>query len=78
MTCSTAGSIYSADLGHQKHEAAFFQLATQRLGGDPTDVVFVDDLLHNVEQASSAGWRAVHALPGETWEPTVAEILGLE
>jgi len=69
--------IYSADLGHQKHESDFFELATRRLGGDPSDVVFVDDVLHNVDQASAAGWRAVHAPPGEKWEPTVADLLGL-
>ena len=69
--------IYSADLGHQKHEPAFFELATERLGTDPSDVVFVDDVLHNVEQAHAAGWHAVHAPPGRVWEPAVADLLGL-
>ncbi len=59
--------LYSADLGAQKHEAVFFELASERLGldgGQRGDVVFVDDVDHNVEQARRAGWQAVHAEPG--------------
>ncbi len=70
--------IYSAELGHQKHEPEFFRLATRRLDSDPGDILFVDDVLHNVEQAAGAGWRAVHAPPGVAWEPVVADRLGLE
>ena len=59
--------LYSADLGVQKHEPAFFELASARLGVSHDrrgDVVFVDDAAHNVEQARAAGWQAVHAEPG--------------
>jgi putative hydrolase of the HAD superfamily len=69
--------VYSADIGHQKHKPEFFELATQRLGADPSDIVFVDDVAHNVDQASAAGWRAVHAAPDALWELDVAALLGL-
>ncbi len=83
---------YSAGLGFQKHEPAFFTLATQRLDVPPEDIVFVDDHLHNVHEARRAGWSAVHAetlSPAETlshaetlspashWQADVAALLGL-
>jgi putative hydrolase of the HAD superfamily len=75
--------LYSADLGVQKHEATFFERASARLGVDIAnrgDVVFVDDLEHNVEQARAARWRAVHAVPDgpvATWVTEVDRLLGL-
>ncbi len=75
--------LYSADLGVQKHEAAFFELGSARLGVGAEqrgDVVFVDDVEHNVEQARHAGWQAVHATPGRDpaeWIADVEQLLGL-
>ena len=75
--------VYSADLGVQKHEAAFFELASRRLDlrvEQRGDVVFVDDVEHNVEQARRAGWQAVHAAPGAPasgWIAEVERLLGL-
>ena len=72
--------LYSADLGVQKHEAAFFELASARLGlgaEQRSNVVFVDDVERNVMQARAAGWRAVHAAPGVDWIPEADRLLGL-
>lgn len=72
--------IYSADLGVQKHDPRFFELATQHLGVDPVDrssIVFVDDVEHNVEQARAAGWSAFGATAGVDWISPVAQALGL-
>jgi putative hydrolase of the HAD superfamily len=72
--------ICSADVGHQKHDPTFFEIASELLGFDPSDrsnIVFVDDVLQNVEVARSSGWRAVHAAPGQRWHDDVAELLGL-
>jgi len=72
--------LYSADLGVQKHEAAFFELASARLGlgaDQRSNVVFVDDVEHNVMQARAAGWQAVHAAPGADWVSEAERLLGL-
>ena len=72
--------IYSADLGCQKHDPRFFEIASERLGvnlDERTSVVFVDDVTHNVEVARSSGWRAVHASADQPWRHEVAELLGL-
>ena len=74
------GVIYSADVGCQKHDPRFFEIASDRLGLRPeqrSSVVFVDDVLHNVDVARSAGWRAVHATADQPWRHDVAELLGL-
>ncbi len=71
--------IHSAAIGHQKHEPEFFALATDRLGADPADVVFVDDLIHNVDQAVVAGWRGVHAAtPDGDWLTQVSALLVID
>jgi putative hydrolase of the HAD superfamily len=75
-----ADVVYSADLGCQKHDPQFFELASERLGltrDERATVVFVDDVPNNVEVARAAGWRAVHAPPGERWQPEVETLLGL-
>ncbi len=71
---------YSADLGFRKHDVRFFETASQHLGvsvAERSSVVFVDDVLNNVEVARSFGWRAVHASPDARWHSEVAEQLGL-
>lgn len=72
--------IFSADVGCQKHDRRFFEVASERLRlnlDERTSVVFVDDVMHNVEVARSAGWRAVHASADQSWRHEVAELLGL-
>ncbi len=72
---------YSADLGVTKHDAGFFELASARLGIESArrfEVVFVDDVEHNVAQARLAGWLGVHAPPGmpaATWIAQVDRLL---
>ena len=72
--------IYSADLGYQKHDRRFFEMASDRLGvtaEERSSVVFVDDVLNNVEVARSFGWRSVHAAAGSRWHAEVEQLLGL-
>lgn len=72
--------IYSANVGCQKHDPRFFEVASERLGlghDQRMSVVFVDDVMHNVEVARSSGWRAVHASADQPWRHEVAELLGL-
>lgn len=55
------GMIYSADLGAQKPDPAFFNKAAQRLPAKhPREIIFLDDSLPNVEAAAAAGWNALH------------------
>jgi putative hydrolase of the HAD superfamily len=69
--------IYSAQLGVQKHDAAFFSKATERLGATthPAQVLFVDDVALNVEQADRAGWTALLADADGQWIGRVERLL---
>jgi putative hydrolase of the HAD superfamily len=72
--------IYSADVGCHKHDPRFFEVASDRLGvnlDERASIVFVDDVMNNVEVARSAGWRAVHASADQPWRHDVAGLLGL-
>jgi putative hydrolase of the HAD superfamily len=74
------GVVYSADVGHQKHDPRFFEVASDLLRlnfSERSNIVFVDDVMQNVEVARSFGWRAVHAAPGQPWHDDVAELLDL-
>ncbi|MBF4160287.1 HAD family hydrolase [Nocardioides acrostichi] len=53
-------SCYSWELGVAKPEPAYFDLAVERIGAEPHEVVFVDDVEANVEAARSVGLLGVH------------------
>jgi putative hydrolase of the HAD superfamily len=52
--------VISGEVGMRKPEAAIFHLACARLGVEPADVVFVDDLVDNVRAAERVGMAGVH------------------
>lgn len=54
------GMIYSAALGVAKPDALFFDRAREKLSADPSEILFFDDVVRNVEGAASAGWNAMH------------------
>jgi putative hydrolase of the HAD superfamily len=73
--------LYSAKIGYQKHARQFFEVASECLGVDAAErssVVFVDDVMDNVEVARSFGWRAVHAAADQPWRAEVEQLLGLQ
>jgi putative hydrolase of the HAD superfamily len=51
--------VCSAEVGMAKPEPAIYELAAERLGLEPSECVFVDDLDTNVEAARQVGMQAV-------------------
>jgi epoxide hydrolase-like predicted phosphatase len=51
--------VISAEEGVRKPDARIYQIAAARLGVDPTEAVFVDDVLENVQGAQAVGMRGV-------------------
>jgi putative hydrolase of the HAD superfamily len=51
--------IFSAHVHHIKPEREIFELAAQRFGARPDELLFFDDHGPNVEMAASLGWKAV-------------------
>jgi len=54
------GIVYSAKAGHQKPDTGFYAFAETMTGYRPSDLLFVDDTLQNVQAAAARGWSAVH------------------
>jgi HAD superfamily hydrolase (TIGR01509 family) len=42
-----------------KPDAQIFHEATRRFGLAPSELLFIDDVAHNVEAARALGWRAL-------------------
>jgi putative hydrolase of the HAD superfamily len=51
--------MYSHEEGLEKPAARFYLMACERLGVDPHEVVFVDDLPENIEGAALVGMQTV-------------------
>ena len=52
--------VISAEVGLAKPDPRIFELAVTRLGVQPAEAVFVDDVLANVEAAQGIGLQAIH------------------
>jgi putative hydrolase of the HAD superfamily len=63
--------VLSHEVGLRKPEPAIFELAADRLGADPRECVFVDDVAHYLEPARQLGMGTVHAVDPAT---TVTEL----
>lgn len=52
--------VFSSQLHVIKPDARIFELAAQRFGRPPQELLFLDDSLINVEAARQLGWGALH------------------
>ena len=69
--------VISAEVGLHKPQPEIYLLAAERLGVDPKQCIFVDDLRENCAGAEEVGMTAVlHRDPDETvaWHTTLAEM----
>lgn len=72
------GVVISGEVGLHKPEPEIFHLGAERVGLEPPDCVFVDDLRENCEGAEAVGMTAVlHRGAGGTI-PRLEELLGVE
>ncbi len=71
------GVVISSDEGLHKPQPAIFRLGAERVGLEPSECVFVDDLRENCEGAEAVGMTAVlHRGAGSTL-PRLEELLGV-
>ena len=52
--------VFSARVHKMKPDPAIFHEAARRFGHPPSELFFIDDVLHNVEAARALGWQALH------------------
>ena len=53
------GVISSCECGLAKPDLAIFAFAAQRAGAEPSEILFVDDIMSHVEAARAAGFEAI-------------------
>lgn len=66
--------VISGEVGLRKPQPEIFELTSTRLGVEPRQCVFVDDLKHNVDAAVACGWVGVHH---RTYAETATELEAL-
>lgn len=70
--------VISGDVGMHKPEPEIFELGAERIGVDPRDCVFVDDLRENCAGAEAVGMTAIlHRGPDSTL-PELERLLNLQ
>ena len=71
------GVVISGEEGMHKPQPAIFHLGAERLGLEPSDCVFVDDLRENCDGAEAVGMTAVLHRGADSTLPRVEELLGV-
>jgi epoxide hydrolase-like predicted phosphatase len=69
--------VISAEVGLHKPQPEIYRLAADRLGVEPADCVFVDDLRENCEGAEAVGMTAVRHRNAPETIAKLAELTGL-
>ena len=72
------GVVISGDEGMHKPQPAIYELGCERVGLEPSDCVFVDDLRENCEGAEAVGMTAVLHRGSDRTLPRLEELLGVE
>ena len=53
------GGVFSGDVHRIKPEPEIYALLESRYALQPDQIVFIDDLKHNVEAATERGWQGI-------------------
>jgi epoxide hydrolase-like predicted phosphatase len=72
------GVVISGEVGLYKPQPEIFRLGAERVGLQPTDCVFVDDLRENCEGAEAVGMTAVLHRGADASLERLEELLGVE
>jgi putative hydrolase of the HAD superfamily len=71
------GVVISGEVGLYKPQPEIFRLGAERVGLDPSDCVFVDDLRENCDGAEAVGMTAVLHRGADASLERLEELLGL-
>lgn len=71
-------TVISGDVGLHKPQPEIYKLACERLGVEPSDCVFVDDLRENVEGAGAVGMIGLLHRDSAATVARLEELLGVE
>jgi putative hydrolase of the HAD superfamily len=72
------GVVISGEVGLHKPQPEIFRLGCERVGLEPAECVFVDDLRENCEGAEAVGMTAVLHRGAATTVPELERLLGID
>jgi epoxide hydrolase-like predicted phosphatase len=70
--------VISGEVGIRKPAAEMYSLGAERVGLEPSQCVFVDDLPFNLEPAAELGMATVHHVEAERTIAELERLLGVE
>jgi len=70
-------TVISGELGMRKPDPEIYELAAERLGLPPGEIVFVDDIPRNLEPAEAAGMATIHHTDPAATLDRLEELLGI-
>lgn len=65
----------SAEMGLAKPDPRIYQAVSAEIGKEPSELVFVDDFIENIQAAREEGWNAIHFCSREAALAELAEYL---
>ena len=71
-------TVISGEIGMRKPDPQIYALAAGRLGVPAQEIVFVDDIQHNLPPAQELGMAAIHHTDPEKTVAELESLLGLE
>jgi putative hydrolase of the HAD superfamily len=71
------GVVISGEIGIRKPAREIYEMGAQRIGLDPEQCVFVDDLPFNLKPAEELGMATVHHVNAEQTIAELEELLGV-
>jgi epoxide hydrolase-like predicted phosphatase len=72
------GVVISGEVGMRKPAPEMYTLGAERIGLQPEQCVFVDDLAFNLKPAAALGMATVHHLTAEQTVPELERLLGVD
>jgi putative hydrolase of the HAD superfamily len=67
--------VFSARVQMIKPQPAIFHEAARRFGIAPADLLFIDDVAHNIDAARALGWRALQFISAGECAAALGEVL---
>lgn len=71
------GIVISAEVGLVKPDPQIYPLATQSVGVDLSEALFIDDFSENIEAAKRLGMQTIHYTDPETAQQQLVELTGV-
>lgn len=71
-------TVISGEIGMRKPDPEIYALAAERLDLPPREIVFVDDIQHNLPPAEEIGMATIHHTEPEKTVSELEALLGLE